>query len=383
MKPFSKQVAPWLAALLVVATCGTAMACNIPVFRYALERWRSDNLKMVVVYRGSLSEQDRGLVEAIEQKSLYSGGNANVVVVPIDVAGDERPKEFENLVAAASPSLKDPQAILVGSSASGTQIVLWQGSLEQSLDAWIYESTARTELVKRLQSGQAAVWVLISGKTPEETESTEKMLKAELSRLSEEVPFPDGIGEPGSELYSEVPLTMEFSLITVSRDDATERFLTQLASRLAPEEYAAGHPIAIPVFGRGRALEVIPAERLTPLLVNDLCYYLSGACSCQVKEQNPGFDLLTSTNWETALFEEGVLPPDTGLLHQRRSESQPAETVPIAPGNIETSNIPQDETAPTGSVEAHVDAPGSGSLVGWLALAIVVVGAVIAMTHRT
>ncbi|MCA9033314.1 MAG: hypothetical protein KDA66_21025, partial [Planctomycetaceae bacterium] len=206
MKSFSKQVVRVLATLLLVASGNAATACNIPVFRYALERWRPDNLKMVVLYRDSLSEQDHRFVETIERKSLYSGGNANVVVVPIDVAVDERPKEFENLVAAASPSVKDPKAILVGSSASGSQMVLWEGSLEKSLDAWIYESTARKELIERLQNGHAAVWVLISGETPAETESTETMLKTEFSRLSEEVPFPAGIGDPGSQLYSQVPL---------------------------------------------------------------------------------------------------------------------------------------------------------------------------------
>ncbi|MCA9031320.1 MAG: hypothetical protein KDA66_10950, partial [Planctomycetaceae bacterium] len=132
-----------------------------------------------------------------------------------------------------------------------------------------------------------------------------------------------------------------------------------------------------------RALEVIPANRLTPPLVNDLCYYLSGACSCQVKEQNPGFDLLTSTNWETALFEEGVLPPDTGLLHQRRTESQPAETLPIAPGNSVIDDTSQDEPSAESGVENAHDTPSSRGLVAWLALAIVVVGAVIAVTHRT
>ncbi len=57
-------------------------------------------------------------------------------------------------------------------------------------------------------------------------------------------------------------------------------------------------PVVVPVFGRGRALEVIPAADLTGSLIEDLTLYLSGPCSCQVKERNPGFDLLMATDWE-------------------------------------------------------------------------------------
>jgi len=63
------------------------------------------------------------------------------------------------------------------------------------------------------------------------------------------------------------------------------------------------------MFGRGRALEVILANVAKPTLNEDLTSFLSGACSCQVKEQNPGFDLLLSVNWDGELHGEGGLLP--------------------------------------------------------------------------
>lgn len=88
-----------------------------------------------------------------------------------------------------------------------------------------------------------------------------------------------------------------------------------------PEAFAAGLPLIVPVFGRGRALEVIPAKQLSESLVTDLTQFLCAACSCQVKEQNPGFDLLLDVDWELNLFGEGGEQPPAasadGLGQQR------------------------------------------------------------------
>jgi hypothetical protein len=87
---------------------------------------------------------------------------------------------------------------------------------------------------------------------------------------------------------------------------------------LDPEAYEKGEPILVPIFGRGRALEVIPASRVDEGLIGDLTAFLCGACSCQVKERNPGFDLLMVADWQQQLFGDRPLPPppDTGLGSQ-------------------------------------------------------------------
>ena len=95
-----------------------------------------------------------------------------------------------------------------------------------------------------------------------------------------------------------------------------------------PRAVAAGEPLIVPVFGRGRALEVIPAEDLSERLMEDLTLFLSGACSCQVKEQNPGFDLLFSVDWNTELFGEGWEPPPAKTVGDR---GQP-QLLTIPPG---------------------------------------------------
>jgi hypothetical protein len=131
-------------------------------------------------------------------------------------------------------------------------------------------------------------------------------LQGELQQLSEEIPLPEGIGLPGSELFSEIPLLMRFSVLEIDPADSDEQFLTSLLKGFEPDSIDNGQPLVVPVFGRGRALEVIPAGQVNAGLVEDLTLFLCGACSCQVKERNPGFDLLISAKWEAELFGENA-----------------------------------------------------------------------------
>ncbi|HUQ72324.1 MAG TPA: hypothetical protein VM165_22550, partial [Planctomycetaceae bacterium] len=45
-----------LAALIVVTGGGLGWACNVPVFRYALEHWRPDPYRLTVLHRGPLDD---------------------------------------------------------------------------------------------------------------------------------------------------------------------------------------------------------------------------------------------------------------------------------------------------------------------------------------
>jgi hypothetical protein len=52
------------------------------------------------------------------------------------------------------------------------------------------------------------------------------------------------------------------------------------------------------VFGRGRALEPLIGRGIHPDNIMEVSSYLCGACSCEIKDQNPGIDLLLAANWD-------------------------------------------------------------------------------------
>ena len=94
-----------------------------------------------------------------------------------------------------------------------------------------------------------------------------------------------------------------FKLVVVDRGLKAEQiFVRMLAGDKGEGLLKAGTPFAAPIFGRGRVLGAFTAEELDDEGIDEVCLFLLGACSCQVKAQNPGWDLLMDTDWDTELM---------------------------------------------------------------------------------
>ena len=195
-----------------------AILCNVPVFRYALERWRPDLCQAIVFHEEDLTALQERQLQSLEKETIAQGGFANAEIVPSKVGS--------------------------------------------------------------------------------ETDRNRK------------------------EHYSEVPLFLRFTILELDPKDPAEQLLLRMSGF---EKDAQSEPLLSTVFGRGRALEVISAKPLNLGLIEDLTIFLCGACSYQVKERNPGFDLLLATNWNSELYgEEGEpLPPVPSL------ERTPTKPTPL------------------------------------------------------
>lgn len=343
MKRTATQTKTGLIFVALAALGLTATACNIPVFRYALERWRPDSLQLVLVHRGELTEGQRQQLRQLEQASTLSGGPANVEIRRLDLdvpAGreDRSVTDFKTEVLkslskvttadseSASPKLP---SLLVRTNHARGVFNGWQGSLDEAVDQ-LLDSPVRKQLRERLLSGHAVVWLILKSPQSSKNKQLCDLLTEQFDLLSHKLKLPEGIGLPGSELHSDVPLFLKFSWLELNADDPREQFLVKLFQGFQPQAVAEGQPLAVPVFGRGRALEVIPAETLDAKLVEELTLFLCGACSCQVKESNPGFDLLLSAAWDRELFGEGgILPPPPKTVADGQSAPR---IVPIPPG---------------------------------------------------
>ena len=300
-----------LLALAMIAASSTLWACNIPVFRYALERWKPDLCEVIVFYEGELSGEQAKALADLQSVARASERTANVEVVRSRVGGDSHQRNAELwLTVKALPEVSLPYVVVRTTVSDKQSVNGWHGPLAQFRSATLLDSPVRRELSKRLLAGDSVVWLILKSPDAKRNAAVKEMLTAELSKLSRTIDFPEGLGLPGSELYAEIPLLMKFTILEIDPNDPAEQFLVKLFKGFQPESAASGQPLLVPVFGRGRALEVIPADRLDAAMVGDLTRYLCGACSCQVKERNPGFDLLLSTAWERELFgEDGQLPP--------------------------------------------------------------------------
>jgi len=332
---------------LLVLSCGVGevKACNIPVFRYALERWLPDNCEVVILYDQQLTEAQQKQVAQMRRLGKKQGGpaNANVILAPLGGSTDKRGLQDASNHDARWAQILDqdkdaqlPHVMIRTKLGKGRWINHWHGALDAEVPVQIWDSPVRSELRRRLLSGHAIVWIMLAGDEEAKNRAVRDELTGQFQTLASRIELPEGIGLPGSELYADVPLTLKFSLLEIDPKDEREQFLIRLFSGLQPQAFERREPLLIPVFGRGRALEVIPAGDLSESLVENLTRFLSAACSCQVKEQNPGFDLLIQSDWEAELFgEDGIRPPDRSAQEGR---NRPPIVLSVPPGRSKSND---------------------------------------------
>jgi len=304
--------------------CAPLRACSVPVFRYALERWNADPYVVTLFHRGELSAGQRAQVERL--RSLGAGHAANVRWRLVDV---ESAADFDGRMRELLESQRLPELPWLVVQSPATRMEVWSGKLTSLAEERLFDSPMRQEIARRLLAGQTAVWVLLEGVShPTEENADDRtrgeealaLLKRSLAeeqanlKLSEieEVDIQQGLVgiDPGE-------LKITFSVLRLSREDARERALREML--LVTEEDLGDfqQPIAFPVFGRGRVLYALVGKGINAENIHAACVELTGPCTCQIKAQNLGADLLMSVDWDRLVritddFEK-PLPPLAGL----------------------------------------------------------------------
>src|SRR5690606_5453628 len=69
----------------VLLAAGRAGACQVPVFRFALEQWQPGRYELLVFHRGPLGPEAKALLDELEKR----GERLNVLVTPVDL--DQKP----------------------------------------------------------------------------------------------------------------------------------------------------------------------------------------------------------------------------------------------------------------------------------------------------
>ncbi len=314
-------------AAVIAVSATVAIACNVPVFRYALERWRPDLCQVIVFHEGEFTDQQEQSLQTLGKATIAQGGIANAEIIQSKIGSETdrgRKELWETL--GRQPDIALPYVVMRTSLGTGELVTHWSGPLQDVSKAHLANSPIRRELSRRLLAGDSVVWLMLKSDDASKNKATRDLLDTELERLGKTLKLPDGIGLPGSELYSEVPLFLKFTILELDPKDPAEQLLVRLMSGF--EKDAKSEPLLAPVFGRGRALEVISATQLNAGLIEDLTMFLCGACSCQVKERNPGFDLLLATNWNSELYgEDGETPPPVTSLERTPTKPTPL-TIP-------------------------------------------------------
>ena len=315
----------------------TAYACQVPVFRYALERWRPDPYQLVIVHDGNMTGEERAKLSYLEESLVGANGPVvNLRVETVDLAKEQELLEQWKKIHADGNGSMTVHLFYPYEGFEANVPPIWSGSCtKKNMDA-ILDSPTRRELVKRILAGDSAVWLFLESGNKEEDDKLFKILEGYAKIAEKEIPIPEGViqqnaldnpdlllgpGDQENILESSVPLKIAFSIRRLSRKDPEEAvlraMLLHLEEDLLNEEFA-DKPMLFPVFGKGRVLPPLIAAGISEENALADCGYLCGPCSCQVKNQNPGMDLLVKADWLTSLEGSSVivekeLPPLTGV----------------------------------------------------------------------
>jgi hypothetical protein len=327
--PTSKKSIVFFAALL---GCW-AQACQVPVFRYALERWKNDPYQIYVLAEGELSGDAKESYQFFRGVEIDGETPANLIAEAVDLSKDKDAETFRKHLSGSKTGLP---AIFVYYPDDRLDFPpVWSGAANLENARLVVDSKVRRETLGRILGGDSAVWLMVESGNREADDDAFSKMEGYLVQAEKDLKLPEGVIQAAQAreallsgqfidqsnmLESDIELKIRFTRLRVSRDAAGEEvFLKTLLTMEKDLVDLAHQPMFFPVFGRGRALEPLVGEGIGLQNVLDYCQYMVGACSCEVKKQNPGIDLLTKLDWNAALeggtefvFEK-LLPPMEGI----------------------------------------------------------------------
>jgi hypothetical protein len=312
--------------LLFSMFAARAGACPIPVFQYAMEKWKPSDWRALVVHDAESKARAEEIASKFQKRFE---------------AGESRPNLRIQVVAGenwqgTAPAF--PWLAVYAPGATPDSNPLWMGNANDENFELILNSPTLNKCAELLLQGDSAVWIFVRSGNPqkdkEQLECLEKALLDAPDRIRK-IPRKDpATGEPAP-LSDDMPLS--FPILAFDREDPKEVLFLAAFVSVADVAAALDYPLACPVFGRGRALSVLQGDQITSENVFKLCSFLVGGCSCEIKEANPGMDLLVSADWRIAHTRMPVeslqLPPLPIASAQDAAKpfvSSVAETAPTA-----------------------------------------------------
>lgn len=375
------------SVLFCLMASSTSQACSVPVFRYALEQWRPDNFEVIIFHQGPLSDVEKALAAKVEPKNIDASYTANAWVRTVDLDASPDAALVELWEQQETKTL--PWMLVRSPAKFGKPLDVVSQEFNEENVTSLLDSPLRKKITDRILKGDSVVWVLLKSGDEAKDAAAEEIMQGELKRLQGELKLPE-IDEQDIEdgFLSVNPdeLKLRFSMVSVARDDPAEQAFVQMLLTVEPDlrdKEFVNEPMALPIFGRGRALYALIGKGINAETIEDAGRFLTGACQCTVKAQNPGVDILTSVDWDKlvvpALEKDTILPPLAGLsgfgkeAHKDSHEGEHAESE--GTGDVEVASVESAESSGTSTAAASAQSVSVGKLaiyvVGGLALLVV------------
>ena len=312
-------------AVFVVLTAAwgaaPARACNTPVFRYAMYNWPTAPYYVFYFHHGGPAEEDAQLNKELAGLCLAKPP-ANVNLETLDVTNEEKLKMLPKVVDESRKKHADgdkPQHLVYTSWGAE----LFAGRLDAKTIRQMIHSPARKRMGKLFGKGHGIVLLVLTGPDEEANKRAAKVA-GEVASKADEVfvaggapvpmgPPPEKPEENAAEEKTDANKKnddrkgpkneLKIAVVKVSRTDPAEKWLVKMLLAIEPDlndaKYAKD-PMVFAIYGRGRAMPPYVGKGITTENMLDCVTFLAGACSCTVKDRNPGMDLLMQFDWDAA-----------------------------------------------------------------------------------
>ena len=316
------------AVWLVVGVLFQSQACEIPVFRYALERWPTVPSRVSIFSSGSLLPGQRVVADAIAQSNRVELELCDVAVAPKD--GDAAEGGIWSRLTE-KPALPAVALSCWGGKPFVAESVFLRPLSRETADC-LSQIPLHREMARRLMTGDSAVWVLLTSPDAAKNKAVRKMLDDALRDCNAALKLPHE-QDPNDAKYDtpvspNVELKLRFTVLEVPGTGFEADLIRSALRSISTNAENNAEPVAIPVFGRGLALDAFSGPTLDPQVIRTVCEFLCGACSCSVKEMRPGVSLFMPVDWDAEVTQTPLV------------EALPPLTVPGATGNLDSAKAP-------------------------------------------
>lgn len=314
-----------MAVLIGLSPTVPAVACEIPVYHYALENWDADQWEVLVFHRGNLSQSERQAVELLRAGADYRTGHANLLVRTVDLAANPDAVMMQRWAEQRNATL--PWVAAYYPAVKRIAQPAWAGQLSAPDARALLDSPLRQKIASELASRVTASWILLESGDRGKDNAAWQLLQRELRRLEETLVLPvlEGWGPTGE---ANEPEEVKFTMHRLSRDSSAERMLVNMLLHSEPDLATkfARDPLVFPIYGRGLILYALAGSGINEWTISQAAEFLTGPCSCQVKASNPGTDLLVPLNWNERIKRTAAerMPPPAGIagFQDRAAEAE-------------------------------------------------------------
>lgn len=117
---------------------------------------------------------------------------------------------------------------------------------------------------------------------------------------------------------SESPFGAIIPVVELDRADAEEKHFVSLLLNVESDLKTLKEPMLFGIFGKFKALEPLVGNGISVENINYMIDFLTADCSCLIKDDLPGTDILYSGNWDSpaVALVNAILDADPSLMHR-------------------------------------------------------------------